>query len=876
MGFDHYISHPGTDQGDGPILLTNHLRTVSQLMYSDLPEGVTTAHGGDFQTLARITGRTHDLAKATTWAQQHLRGIAFDSKEQYRYHAFPSALVTLYCAELHDDIDQRDAGLATLVVARHHGRSAPPDPATARQRYTANKPGVNERYRVAETQFCDIARHQGATAVADQILAEAVGPAHSASWDSFLEWYDREDVIMTLVAALGRDTIDTQYYSDLTRLWSVMKYADQLAASLGQDITERVKNIDSESVWTTLQESDRVPMRRTSNRSDLTVKTLEDFIQTELPDGTGITSRLNDLRTRARTQALNEVDTLVETDDAVGLITLPTGFGKTFAGLGAGLRASALTKGRLIYVLPYTSILDQTAAEIERVFDVTPTDPAFTLHHHLSTTFSDLGERYTDADIGRSVGTFHAESWRSALTLTTTVQLFESLTAPTGRQATKLPALQDSVIVLDEPQAIPEQWWKIIVDLIEILVTDYDATVMLMTATQPQLIKHGEGPLEPIQLVGESSAYVDFLKENPRVDYVIDESIYDTESPLEYRAAADRLADVAGSGRDTLAICNTRASARALHTRTDEALTVARRQSPVKIGKILNQEIERTGTVPDVDTLRQLITDEAATRGAEPRPVLAYLSGDIRPSDRQLIIDALYDEETETNPLLASSHQVVLVSTSVVEAGVDISFDEVYRDIAPIPSLVQSGGRCNRSFDGAKGRVTVWMLAAPDGRTQLPARVIHNSGTDQLPLLHATKKALDAEEGTVVPEGQMVGEIVKRFYRHINTQYDPGSDTLAEHINQCRVDELTDEHMIEEIESYEDVVICSTTAERRAGGMDGSSSISEETLLEYVGARVSAQPPAQATIVEIGNSEYYLIDAQSDQYDPVFGLLDPD
>lgn len=876
MGFDHYISHPGTKQGDEPILLTDHLRAVSQLMQSDLPESVTTRHGSDIRTLAKIIGLTHDLAKLTTWAQKHLRGINFDTDEQYRYHAFPSALVTLYCAELHDGISHRDAGLATLVVAQHHARSAPPDPTNARRRYTADKPAVNERYRVAEAQFRNIDRHSGATAVADQILAEAVGASHSASWGSFLEWYDREQVIMMLATALREDAIDAQYYADLTRLWAAMKYADQLAASLEQDITERIESIGPGSVWTTFQESDRVPVHRASDRSSLTVETLEDFIETELPDGTGITSRLNDLRTQARTQALEKVDTLVETHDTVGLITIPTGFGKTFAGLGAGLRAAALTDGRLIYVLPYTSILDQTAADIERVFDVTPTDQAFTLHHHLSTTFSDLGEQYTDADIGRSVGAFHAESWRSMLTLTTTVQLFESLAAPTGRQATKLPALQNSVIVLDEPQAIPERWWKIIVDLVEILVDEYDATVILMTATQPQLIRHGEGPLEPIQLVGESSVYVDFLEENPRVEYVIDESVYRTESPLEYQVAAERLAAIAVSGRDTLAICNTRASAKDLHARTEDALTAAKEQPPVKIGKILNQEIERTGTAPDVDTLRQLVTDEAAGSRAEPRPVLAYLSGDIRPSDRQLIIDALYDEETRTEPLLTSSHRVVLVSTSVVEAGVDISFNEVYRDIAPIPSLVQSGGRCNRSFDGAKGRVTVWRLAAPEGRTQLPAHVIHGSTADRLPLLHATKEVLDAEEGMSVPEGRMVGEIVERFYRHINTQYSPGSDTLAEHVTQCRIDELADEHMIEEIETYEDIIICSTMSERRAGGMHASNSISEEPLLEHTGARVSAQPPTQATTVEIGNSEYYLVDARSNQYDPVFGLVSPD
>jgi hypothetical protein len=139
-------------------------------------------------------------------------------------------------------------------------------------------------------------------------------------------------------------------------------------------------------------------------------------------------------------------------------------------------------------------------------------------------------------------------------------------------------------------------------------------------------------------------------------------------------------------------------------------------------------------------------------------------------------------------------------------------------------------------------------------------------------LLHATKAVLTAEDSRTIPEGRMVGEIVDQFYHHINTQYDPGSDALAEYVRDCHVEELADERMIEEIDDYEDIVICSTAAERRAGGMGESTTISEEMLLERSGTHVSAQPPAQATTMDIGNSEYYLVDAHSEHYNPVFGL----
>lgn len=875
MRFEQYISHPADEQGTGPVLLTDHLRAVSHLMQFELAEDATTARGTELKTLARLTGLTHDIGKATSWAQQHLRGIPLDCAERYRYHGSPSALVALYCAETYDTVDRRDAALAVLVVAHHHKRSAPPDPTHSKQIYASDKQHVHNRYQTVRTQLWNIGNDPGAEGVANKILTDAVAPGYSASWSDFLNWYNKETVMRTLAQALSSRSRGPRYYDDLVRLWSVLKYADQLAASVGADSTVRPEDPDtaSESVWRTLRDSERTPTRPSAQQSNLNPERIKRFIEQELPDETGIKRRLNALRNQAREEAIKNIDALVKMENAVGLVTLPTGFGKTFTGLAAGLKACEMTDGNLVYTLPYTSILDQTASEIERIFDVEVTDSSFTLHHHLSTTLSDLGERYTDAAIGRSVGVMHAESWRSKLTLTTTVQLFESLAAPTGRQATKLPALQDAVIVLDEPQAIPEHWWKIVVDLIQMLATEYDATVILMTATQPRLIEYGTSKLESTSLVGDSGVYVDFLKQNPRVEYVVDGSVDSKTQPIDYRGAAEQLAASTASRADTLAICNTRASARELHTRTEDIFTMSEDTPAVKIGEVLNREIEQTGSSPTVDELRARVIDEATQSTEEVAPILAYLSGDIRPDDRQLIIDALYDGDSETEPLLDSELRVVLISTSVVEAGVDISFDEVYRDIAPVPNIVQSGGRCNRSFDGSMGRVTVWALAAPPDRDQPPSRVIHGSrGSENLPLLHATETVLITESSGAISEGRMVGEIVDQFYRRINTQYDPGSGTLAGHVRNCRTDELAKEPMIEEIESYEDIVICSTTTERHAGGMGESTTVSEEALLEHSGAHVSAQPPTQATTMDIGNSEYYLVDAQSDQYDPVFGL----
>jgi CRISPR-associated endonuclease/helicase Cas3/CRISPR-associated endonuclease Cas3-HD len=872
--FDQYISHPGDTTGSDDVLLFDHLRVVAALMREELPAGKTTDTATPLCRLARTIGLTHDIGKLTTWCQRYLRGLPTGASDPYRYHGFPSAIVTRYCLAATPGVADRDAVLGSLVVARHHKLSAPPAPDTSKGAYGSTKGGTKGKYQRVENQFEDIHTTPSAHRVADTILEEVGGPERPLSWAGFMDWYDREMLIESFAIELDSRNRDEGYYGDLTRLWSTLKYADHVAATLGNEIVgpDGHPRVDA---WRRLE--DPSPNRETRDResqSRLSEGVLDRYVSEELPEGSGVKRELNQLRSRARIRAVEQVDDLIQGPADVGHITLPTGFGKTYTGLAAGLRASAQTGGRLVYVLPYTSVLDQTAEEIKRVFGVDVTDPAFSLHHHLSTTLSELTSAHTDADIGRSLGALHAESWRSQLTLTTTVQLFESLAAPTARQATKIPALQDAVLVLDEPQAIPERWWKLVLELIEIVVEQYDVTVLLMTATQPGFVEYGSTSLTTTSLVGNepNDPYTDFLGENPRVEYEIDESVI-AEASVEYDTAGERLLRAAGDD-DILAICNTRASAQSLYHSVLNQLSDRNDQPPIELSRYLHRAIERSGSLPNVDALRKAVTDaidESAT--TDDTPILAYLSGDLRPDDRQQIIEALYSDDGETRSLLESPHPVLLVSTSVVEVGVDISFDRVYRDIAPLPNLVQSGGRCNRAFDDSIGHVIVWELDAPPDTARLPSRLIHGvSGGDQLPLLYATQHLLSDIGPGSISESRMIGPLVDQFYQIINCRYDPGDDALADAIPECNVERLADARMIDEIESYHDIIVCATVQERQAGGFE-SGEIDTSELMASKGAHLSAKPPTTSHEITIGNSTYLVVDAQSQQYDPVLGLV---
>ena len=860
MRFERYISHPArSDDGEPTLLIGDngefdedgHLRTVADRMVDSL-QGTQLSEGTPAGVVADVIGLTHDFAKLTSWAQMYLRGQRFRRSEEYRYHSFPSALVTLYCLEEgYDEVTTHAAEVATLVVLGHHNVSSPPDPAVAAERYGRLTDAISGKYERVNEQFGDI---DNAAERADQIIKTATGG--TGSWEGFREWNTRRVTPIHgahkhLKYFAGMDGKQRDgYYGDVLRLWTALKFADQTAAC-GLPDSELGGTVPS--------------------RDDLA-----EHID-GLDEGTGVVAELNRLRNRARTDVVANVDSLVESND-VGLITLPTAFGKTYAGLSAGLKTANMKDSRLVYVLPYTSILDQTAREIQSIFGVSPYSKAFTLHHHLSNSYTGIDGRHTDADIGRSPGALHAESWLSGLTLTTTVQLFESLTAPTARQASRVPSLEDSVVVIDEPQAIPEDWWQIVPALIEVLVERFNATVILMTATQPGLIEYGPTELDTYELTSNTEQYVEFLDQHPRVVYRLHDTVQTHQNfddgGLDYPTAGQRLLEATSDGGDVLAVCNTRDSAEDLYRYVTE-LTEDVEGSPVELGDLLHTHTAETGKLPTPEKLRQRVWDVVAENEVET--VFAFLSGNVRPDDRSIIIDALYGDTTgdseAPDPLLETSLSVVLVSTSVVEAGVDISFDTVFRDYAPIPNIVQSGGRCNRAFDGETGEVIVWRLAEPEDGSSVPSLVIHGgSGGDALPLLQTTGQVLREYAGgqPEISESVMISEVVSDFYDSLfEGPLDPGDNELVADVRSAAMSELEGEHMIDEIENYEDVIV-GLADEERSELL--ASDIDVGTISKYSGAQVSTDTRYWTRKVTKSNSKYLVLDGRKDSYDPIFGV----
>jgi len=326
-------------------------------------------------------------------------------------------------------------------------------------------------------------------------------------------------------------------------------------------------------------------------------------------------------------------------------LTVPTGGGKTRSGMAFALR-HAMRHGqrRVIVAVPFTSITEQTARVCRDIFGrADDASPAVLEHHSNADDPPGAG--------GKTWAKLAAENWDAPVVVTTTVQLFESLFARLPGRMRKLHRLANSVLILDEAQALPRKHLAPILDVLRGLASHYGTTVVLSTATQPAF-----------EVVPEFAG-VDAREIVPRP-----ERWFGTLRRVEYERPAEPLAwgEVAGRMRagprgQALAVVNTRRDALAL--------------------------------------LGALEAD--GERGA------LHLSTLLCGEHRVTVLK-------EVSRRLEAGEPCLLVSTQVVEAGVDLDFPFVLRAVAPLDSIVQAAGRCNRNGRMPEpGRVVVFEPAEP-------------------------------------------------------------------------------------------------------------------------------------------------------------------
>ncbi|AKH97360.1 CRISPR-associated endonuclease Cas3'' [Halanaeroarchaeum sulfurireducens] len=772
------FAHPPKD-GQSGTPLVDHLEDVAERVDHVVPSSATTPEEEPLRPVVKTLAYVHDVGKATSYFQEYLLTDRTPDNELLRHHSPLGAFLAYYALKVRGF--ETETCLAGFVaVAKHHG-SLPNiahyvfDRAHRRDGVTGEDQNANERRQTAiARQIKDLDENNGG--VVQEIVQQATDG--EGSWSEFEDGFlDLLGDIETAVASSGHvpeprvDALSDAYYGLVLQCWSSLVLADKTSAAKGPK-----------------GKSAYAPERPSIDRLDEHISDIESSVSQDI-DGSR-PERLNYYRSRAGEDVLDSVPQFVEGDNPVATLTLPTGMGKTLTGLSAALEIRDQSdRDRIVYALPFTSVIDQVVDELEDIYQTDTSGRLLTAHHHLAeTTIQDV-EDDDAADLSDDVASMLAESWRAGLTVTTFVQLFESLAGPANRQSMKLPALRNAVVVLDEPQSLPLDWWKLVPRLVELLTEQYNATVIAMTATQPRLFE------DELELVDEPEMYFDAVS---RVSYELDQSteryITDQSGPKSYEAAGQMLRDVDDTGSSTLAICNTIDSARKL----TEQVSGPRM---LDIGELFAAELERQGRGADVDIDRLASRVEAA----DGRPLI-HLSTRLRPVDRLTLIET-------AKRLTERSVPVLVVSTQLVEAGVDISFDRVYRDLAPIDSIVQAAGRCNRSFERDRGTVTVWWLDAPGDQSKTPAEAVYNRGTTLLPVVAETLERVREESGRL-SETDVARRSVRQYFEQLLKDKNVGKQEYTDFVDDARGKDLGDLSLIDQRLSAE-IVVARTPEERK-------------------------------------------------------------
>lgn len=294
-------------------------------------------------------------------------------------------------------------------------------------------------------------------------------------------------------------------------------------------------------------------------------------------------------------------------------LTIPTGGGKTLSSLSFALNRAVLTgRQRIIYVIPYTSIIEQNAGVFKGIVGKNNV-----VEHHMNVVYDD-----TDGSNRKKLAT---ENWDAPLIVTTNVQFIESIFANKPSKCRKLHNIANSIIIFDEAQMLPEDYLLPCVEVIKELTEHYNCCVVLCTATQPSLDKFFDN--KALEIIDNPKFYYDVFKR--------------TKIKILGKLTKSELAAKLKKYSQVLCIVGTKRKAQ-------------------QIFELLKEEKN-----------------------------VYHLSTNMYPAHRKRILE-------EVRVKLKNGEVCRVISTSLIEAGVDVDFPTVYKEMDALDSIVQAAGRCNR------------------------------------------------------------------------------------------------------------------------------------------------------------------------------------
>lgn len=351
---------------------------------------------------------------------------------------------------------------------------------------------------------------------------------------------------------------------------------------------------------------------------------------------------------RLRSQMSELCEHFASKPSSIYTLSIPTGGGKTLASLRYGLKhALTYDKKRIIYVVPFTTIIEQNAATVRNILQ----DDANILEHHSNVVEVEMEEDGEEQDglalTARQKANLAKDNWDAPIIFTTMVQFLNVFFAHGSRNIRRLHNLCDAVIIFDEVQKVPTHCISLFNQALNFLKEYGGSSIVLCTATQPAL-QFVEQKLDigaDTEMIQDINRVIDAFKRVELVDQATDKA-WSTED------LADFVRDAVQEAGNMLVILNTKSVVKALYERL--------------------QAMQEQGQF-----------------GSDGKIHLYHLSTSMCPAHRVSILD-------KVRVHLRQKEKVICVSTQLIEAGVDVSFNCVVRSLAGLDSIAQAAGRCNR------------------------------------------------------------------------------------------------------------------------------------------------------------------------------------
>ena len=683
------LSHPQKSLRlhlEGVAKLSKETIAAKRLDFSDIDNSTL----GD---IAYILGVCHDFGKSTLFFQEYIREtddsrkLKLKNKPQTK-HGLISAIFTYFVLKQYFTKENEDlwylAIIGFLIVKRHHGNLKNPS---------------TEIVSLVDEETIEV------------LLVQAKS----------IEISKLQDVYSGLISGI-----------DVTNFLDEIEQISHEIRKNRRKLTGFLKEQDSvnnyvlfQLLFSTLINADKSDASglMTTRKHEISPVLVDDYRQLEGWNDSD--DKMGDIRNSIYNDVVSHVESL-NLQEKIYSLNVPTGTGKTLASFSLALKLRDKIKNQLdfepkiIYSLPFLSVIDQNYSVFENVFksvygDI-PTTDVLLKHHHLTDVFYSTD----DDEFKEDKALFMIEGWNSEIIVTTFIQMFHTMISNRNRSLRKFHNIANSIVILDEVQSIPHEYWLLLKELLSAMSRYFNTYFIFVTATQPLIFDEQKGQIS--ELVDNKNDYFEQFDRIELQYYPDPMHIEDFKTRIQNEIEAN-------PAKNFLVVLNTITSTRELYKH------------------LFDNKSDHTEYY--------------------------YLSTSITPKERLMRILNIKDKENKTRK--------VIISTQLIEAGVDIDVDIVYRDMATLDSINQVAGRCNRNYIGNE-KGTVKIVTLKDDRQEYHRYVY--SGF----LIDKTKEVLKGVES--VPENQFLNLNNQYFNNVKDTQSNDNSMDLLGYLSNLKFEEI--------------------------------------------------------------------------------------